>query len=150
LEGEHRLRDGVRTTLRLPGETLHVLEESARPILRTPPFRGIRRRLNARRAWWRTHRERWIALGREEEKRGRYLAREPIQDEFDELVDFLANNPAILEIVQRQGAGLANTTVGEVRRRGMSADDWAEHLADAWRRRSSNNQPQPQAQPPTP
>lgn len=73
--------------------------------------------------------DRWIELGREEERRSRLLTKTAGRMTFEASIHQVAINPEIQELVQQQGIGLANEVVKEVRERAVSADTLFERLA---------------------
>jgi hypothetical protein len=65
---------------------------------------------------------RWIVLGRAEEQRSRALARAALRDIMEDVIDYLAGEPAIQELIRAQSTSLASDALGEVRERTVSAD----------------------------
>ena len=88
---------------------------------------------------------RWMQLGRREEQRGRALARQATGSSIDELLEYLAHNPAIRELIEQQGVSVAGTAVDEVRERMVSADAWVERLARGMLRRPARETEAPPA-----
>ncbi len=73
--------------------------------------------------------DRWIELGREEERRSRLLTKTAGRMTFETSIHQVAINPEVQALVQQQGIGLANEVVKEVRERAVSADTLVERLA---------------------
>jgi hypothetical protein len=79
--------------------------------------------------------ERWISLGKEEEKHSRLLAEIAFDKTVDTYIEYLTNNPEVKELVQSQSTGLATEVIEEVRERTVSADTFLEGLARSLLRR---------------
>jgi hypothetical protein len=107
------------------------------------PVRRLRRRFDALLDRWQDDLDRWIHIGRQEELRGRLLARQATASTLDELLDYLAHHPAIKTLIEQQAAGMTESAVGEARSRAASADDWVERLAHSLLRRSPADRVQP-------
>ncbi len=73
--------------------------------------------------------DRWIELGREEERHSRLLTKTAGRMTFETSIHQVAINPEVQALVQQQGIGLANEVVKEVRERAVSADTLFERLA---------------------
>ena len=73
--------------------------------------------------------ERWIRIGRLEERHGRALARIATSDLVAELFDRLAGHPALTDLMQQQSLGLAGGVIRNVRQAATGADERLEHLA---------------------
>ncbi len=69
-----------------------------------------------------------VELGRANEPSSRRLARHAFLEVVDDLIDFLAENDELANLVQKKSVGLATEAVDEVRSRGVSADAIAENL----------------------
>lgn len=79
--------------------------------------------------------ERWIRIGRLEERDGRRIAALGTEDLVREVVDVISKNPtiknSISDLVQQQSLDLAGEVVDDVRQSSISADDRIE--AFIWR-----------------
>ncbi len=47
----------------------------------------------------------------------------------DEMLDYMARNPEVRQMIEQQASGMADVAVGEVRGRAQTADLWIERLA---------------------
>ena len=140
-------RFGVDAARRLSRPFARLLFVDVPAILRLTPAEPLIARVDARVARQRATLDRWIKVGREEERRGRLLARLAGSSTMDELLDELAHNPALRELIEQQSAEVAGTAVDEVRERTLSADIWLEKLVHSMLRRSARQSaPQPAAQ----
>ena len=89
---------------------------------------------------------RWVERGRVEEPQGRLMAREALIKTIDEVINQLAENPEIRELVTTQSVGMAGEMVDGVRSRTVTADTLLERVA----RGLLNRPPREQLPPPTP
>lgn len=72
--------------------------------------------------------DRWVYLGRSQNVQSKAVAGQVADDTIDIIIDHLAENEEIRELVQSQSAGLASEIMEELRERGVSADNFLEHL----------------------
>jgi hypothetical protein len=72
---------------------------------------------------------RWAERGWVEEQHGRRMARQASVSVVDELLDYMARNPEVRELIEQQATSMAGVAVGEVRGRSETADLWIERLA---------------------
>jgi hypothetical protein len=100
-----------------------------RPLHRSRILAALRQRYLGFQARGEDEVKRWIALGRQEELRGRDLARLALKRTVDQNIAYLAHNPEVEQLVETQSSGLANEVVEEVRERTVSADTFLEGLA---------------------
>lgn len=77
----------------------------------------------------------WVALGQAEEQQGRRMARQAAISVIDELLDYMAQNPEVRQLIEQQGMSMADTAVDEVRGRTAAADMWIERFARSLLRR---------------
>ncbi|HEY1389133.1 MAG TPA: hypothetical protein VGF38_11365 [Ktedonobacterales bacterium] len=73
--------------------------------------------------------DRWADRGRMEEQQSRDMAQEAVVSVIDELLDYMARNPEVRELIEQQGMSMAETAVDEVRERTATADLWIERVA---------------------
>lgn len=85
--------------------------------------------------------DRWTARGWLEEQRGRRMAEHAAVSLLDELLDYMAHNPEVRELIEQQSASMAGSAVDEVRGRTAAADQWIERLAHNVLRRSTGEKP---------
>ena len=79
--------------------------------------------------------ERWVEIGHEEDPHNQLLAKNIFIGIVDSVIEYLAANPEVQELVQTQSTTLATEMVEEVRERTVSADTFMEGLARAMLRR---------------
>ena len=92
--------------------------------------------------------DRWADRGRMEEQQSRDMAQEAVVSVIDELLDYMARNPEVRELIEQQGLSMAETAVDEVRERTATADMWIERIARGLLHRpASENPAQPAAIP---
>jgi hypothetical protein len=78
---------------------------------------------------------RWIALGRAEDRRSQEMAKVAFDDTNDMYLGYMATNPEVQDLITLQSTGMANEIVEEVRERTVSADMLLEALARSLLRR---------------
>jgi hypothetical protein len=83
----------------------------------------------------------WIARGRTEARHSRALARAALYEIVHDVIDALAHEPAIQNLVQSQGTTLAGEVLGEVRERTVSADIYVDSLTRRLFRRARSRPP---------
>jgi len=92
--------------------------------------------------------DRWADRGRMEEQQSRDMTQEAVVSVIDELLDYMAQNPEVRELIEQQGMSMAETAVDEVRERSATADMWIERVARGLLHRpASENTAQPAAIP---
>jgi hypothetical protein len=92
--------------------------------------------------------DRWADRGRMEEQQSRDMTQEAVVSVIDELLDYMARNPEVRELIEQQGLSMAETAVDEVRERTATADMWIERVARGLLHRpASENPAQPAAIP---
>jgi hypothetical protein len=139
-------RYGVDAARRLSRPFARLLLVDVPAILRMTPAEPLIARVDTRVARQRATLDRWVRVGRQEERRGRLLSRRAVSSTMDELLDELAHNPELRELIEQQSAEVAGTAVDEVRERTLSADLWLEKLVHSMLRRSARERaPQPTA-----
>jgi hypothetical protein len=100
--------------------------------LPTGPMRGPTDKVAAQ---WRATLDRWAARGRIEERQGRIVARQAAASVMDEVLQHMAHDPEVQELIRQQGVGLATTAMETVRERSQSADVWVERMVHGFFRR---------------
>jgi len=73
--------------------------------------------------------DRWAYRGRMEEQQSRDMAQEAVVSVIDEVLDYMARNPEVRQLIEQQGMSMADSAVGEVRERTATADMWIERIA---------------------
>jgi hypothetical protein len=73
--------------------------------------------------------DRWADRGRMEEQQSRDMAQEAVVSVIDEVLDYMARNPEVRQLIEQQGMSMADSAVGEVRERTATADMWIERIA---------------------
>ncbi len=84
--------------------------------------------------------DRWSARGWVEEQHGRRMARLATVSVMDELLDYMARNPQVRQLIEKQATGMAGTAVEEVQGRTAQADMWVERIAHGLLHRPMNNE----------
>jgi hypothetical protein len=141
-EGEEQLEKGLALTKRVGRFTGKIINPLIRPITKIPnPAQKSLDRLAAR---GQSEIDRWVSRGREEEYRSRQLAQDAASTTLDESITYMAQNPALEELVQQQSVSFANQILELIRGNAVSADYFFEGLVRyALRRRPRYLLPEP-------
>ena len=83
----------------------------------------------------------WIARGRIEARHSRALARAALTEIVHDVIDALAEEPAIQNLIQSQSTTLAGEVLDEVRERTVSADIYVDSLSRRFFRRARRSPP---------
>lgn len=89
--------------------------------------------------------DRWADRGRMEEQQSRSMAQEAVVSVIDELLDYMARNPEVRQLIEQQSMSMAETAVDEVRERTATADMWIERIARSLLHRPASENPAPSA-----
>lgn len=79
----------------------------------------------------------WLLEGYDAERHGRTVARYALHTSMEEVLESLARNPQVRELIEQQSAGVAGEAIDEVRTRAASADAWVEQFTRALLRRDA-------------
>ena len=125
-EGEEQLEKGLALTKRIGSFAGRIIDPFVRPITKIPnPAASRFDRLVQR---GQSEVDSWISRGREEEFRSRQMAQEAATSTVDESITYMAQNPALEELVQTQSVSLAKQILELVRSDAVSADYFFEGL----------------------
>jgi hypothetical protein len=83
----------------------------------------------------------WLLEGYDAERHGRTLARLALHASIEEVLESLARNPQVRELIEQQSAGVAGEAIDEVRTRAASADAWVEQFTRTLLRRDAPLRP---------
>lgn len=119
-EGEEQLEKGLALTKRIGRFTGKIINPLIRPITKFPgPAQHSLDRLAMR---GQSEVDRLVLRGREEAYQSRQLVQEAATNTVDESITYMAQNPALGELVQQQSVSLANQILELVRADAVSAD----------------------------
>lgn len=145
-ESQERLETGLTTFEQIDQELGNMLSPLLNILQKSWTLAPARERFDALVTRGEAEVARWVERGREEEARSRLLTQTAGQLTFESSVHQIAINPEVQELVQKQGTGLANEVIEEVRERAVSADTLMERLARSLLRRTPREQlPEPPA-----
>lgn len=88
--------------------------------------------------------DRWAERGKREAEQGSRMARLASSGVVDELLDYMARNPEVRQMIEQQASGMADVAVSEVRGRTQTADLWIERLAHRALRRPTGGEAPPE------
>jgi hypothetical protein len=140
-ESEETGRALFKKLLKVPGGLAKTAVGPTKSIANSRFTGPLRRRLDRMADRGESQLLRWIERGHAEEPLSRNLARLGIQEITDEIINQLAQNEEVKELVQEQSKGLASEAVGQVRERTFSADTLVERIARAVTRRTPRLEP---------
>lgn len=106
------------------------VDRLAHPVYSSRLFSPIRSRVDKLAQRGQNVVDRWVEVGRKEEKRSRDLANQVLTEQVDNSIQYLTSNPEVQELVQSQSVGLIGEIVEETRERTVSAD----YFIEAWAR----------------
>ena len=144
-ESQAQVRGGVSRIGRLVNASSRIFLKSVRPMTQSKAMQPVTSRYDKLVQRGEATVDRWIARGRSEEPRSRLIARQGLGRTIDEVINHLAENPEIRDMVAQQSAGIAEEMVDGVRSRTVAADTILERLA----RGILNRPPREQLPPPT-
>lgn len=145
-EAEDQARSGLGTLERASDRALGVLARTLRPVTDSRLARPVRRRVDAAIVRGESEVRRWARVGRLEETHGRAMARQVVSGTADELIEHLAQNPEVRDLVQEQSMGVAAEVMDEMREQTVTADTLAERLVRNLLRRTPREElPEPPA-----
>lgn len=125
-EGEDQLEKGLALANQAIGFAGRVVSPLIRPISKIPnpaakPFDQLAQR-------GQVEVDRWVSRGREEEYRSRQLVQDAATTTVDESITYMAQNPALGELVQQQSVSFARQILELVRAISVSTDYFFEDL----------------------
>ncbi|AKF11075.1 hypothetical protein DB32_008224 [Sandaracinus amylolyticus] len=103
-----------------------------RPFARSAIARRVAGRVDVLRATWRDEMTLAERVGRDEEARGRDLARVGLRELSDRVFDRLATNPDVQALVATQSASVTSTALDELRAAVAEADDSVSAAFQRW------------------
>ena len=125
-ESEDQLEKGLETTKRVGSFAGKVLNPIIKPFAKIPnPANKPYNRLVQR---GESEVDRWVKRGQEESTRSRQLAQDAATNTVDESISYMAQNPALEELIAQQSVGLARQILELVRSNAVSADYFFEGL----------------------
>jgi hypothetical protein len=131
----------IQTTMQQPGELARVLNHlTTVPVVRLLA-KPVKQALDSTNHSLEDELERWIRIGRLEERQGRAIARIATSELVDEVLNQLSDNPALTDLMQQQSVGLAGSVIRDVRQTATSADDRIEQMARRLLRSPTHNTP---------
>jgi hypothetical protein len=146
LEAETRVGETVESLRRTADEMATWFGRGFDDIFQHWPFKLLRPRLILLRHDFEMTILEWATQGRREEEQSRLMARQATASLVDELLAYLAKNPELRELIEQQGAGLAETAVEGVRERTAAADAVVERLVQHMLRRRPDGASVPPAE----
>jgi hypothetical protein len=138
-ETETRIRQRIPAVLerfaRLSEEAEYQYVTAVEPALSQTPLDPVLMRLDEMLFQAGVAVDRWTARGWLEEQQSRGIARQAAVSVVDELLDYMARNPEVRDLILQQGTSMAGEAMGEVRERTASADMWIERFTRSLLRR---------------
>ena len=103
-----------------------LLESVVSPIYSSRLISPLRNRIDHLAQRGQSEVDRWIEVGRKEERLGRELASTALSEQVDHSIEYLTSNDEVQELVQSHSVGLIGEIVEETRERTVSADNYLE------------------------
>lgn len=143
-----RIEDDLQNWLQAPGRAVQGMIDTAddlanNPLLR-PLIQPVKERAETLSQQVNDEVERWIAIGQDEEAHSRAVARIAVPEVINEIINHLADNPELQDLVQQQSVGLAGEAIDSVREVTVTADAVLERIVRGLLRRK----PRPELPPP--
>lgn len=145
-ETQDQVRTGASRMGRLIDASARRFLRTTRPLTDNAIMQPFHRRYEELVTQGETAVNRWIERGQAEEPHSRLLAREAVRLTVDNVIQQLAENPEVKDLVTQQTAGIADDIVDGVRGRTVTADMVLEQLVRGLLRRP----PRGQLPPPSP
>ena len=125
---ERRMRRGVSSAGSMLTTIAGAAATVARPITNSRLMAPARRRAATLSDQVVDELVRLIQIGRQEENLGRRASNDVADDIMDQILAYMAENPAIAELVRQQGRGMTAQLLGVVRERTATGDNSVEGL----------------------
>ncbi len=119
---------GISLASKLTANTLNIAHRMSRPFANNSLTRPVQSRIDRLALRGQARVEEWVRFGREAEPHSRALANKTYHELVDELINQMAENPEIQELITQQSLSLAGEVRDEVRERTVTADNVMENL----------------------
>ena len=129
-DSQEALRKGADLIDKMSRRTASVIDRFTGPVYGSRIFSPFRNSLDKLAQRGQAEVDRWIDIGRKEEKRSRELTYTALSEQVDNSIQYLTSNSEVQELVQSQSVGLIGEIVEETRERTLSAD----YYIEAWAR----------------
>lgn len=138
------LKDKVELGLENLGKTAvtvsQTISQKSQPVTKSRFYQPIQKKYDELVAYGEAKLNPLVERGRREDPVARALAREALGESIDEVIEFLAENEEITELIQQQSLGMANEVVEDVRTRTVTADNVMERFARNFLRKSQREE----------
>lgn len=139
-ETHDQVRKGTSHLGRFANASARAFLRTARPVTSSRALQPLHHQYDEWVAKGETAVNQWIERGRAEEPQSRLIARAALGRTIDEVIELLAENPEVRELIQSQGTTMAGEMVDGVRARTVTADYMLERLARGLLRRPPREQ----------
>ncbi len=127
-EGEENLEKGFSAAKQVGNFALKITNPIFRPIQKLGIINPTQKSVNHLVDRGQSEIDRWVERGREEEIYSRELAQQATTSTVDQSINYMAQNPALEELIQQQSVSLANQILAQVRAISVSGDYFFEGL----------------------
>lgn len=131
-EAESRMRRSVTRAVgrmtRAADDADHLYTRVTRSM-RGTPLDPVGARLDRARWRVRTLMDSWTERGIEEEQLGRRMAERAAASMIDELLDYMARDPALRQLMEHESMGIVEDAAQDVRQHVVATDLWLERFA---------------------
>ncbi len=126
------LKDKVEAGLENLGKTANnfsqTVSQKSQPVTKSRFYQPVQKKYDELVAYGEAKLNMLVERGRREEPAARALAREALGESINEMIEFLAENEEITEMIQQQSMGMANEVVEDMRTRTVTADNVMERV----------------------
>jgi DNA-binding protein H-NS len=117
-----------------------TVSQKSQPVTKSRFYQPIQKKYDELVAFGEAKLNPLVERGRREDPVARALAREALGESIDEVIEFLAENEEITELIQQQSLGMANEVVEDVRTRTVTADNVMERITRNLLRKSQREE----------
>jgi hypothetical protein len=140
---------GIENLNKTANNVSQIVSTKSQPITKSRFYQPIQKKYEELVAYGESKINPLVERGRREDPAARALAREALGESIDEVIEFLADNEEITELIQQQSLGMANEVVEDVRTRTVTADNVMERFTRNFLRRPQREElppPSPEVQ----
>ncbi|MBE2224048.1 MAG: hypothetical protein IAF02_21090 [Anaerolineae bacterium] len=131
---------GLENLNKTANNVSQTVSKKTQPVTKSRFYQPIQKKYDELVAYGESKINPLVERGRREDPAARALAREALGESIDEVIEFLADNEEITELIQQQSLGMANEVVEDVRTRTVTADNVMERFARNFLRKSQREE----------
>ena len=139
-EAQDAIREGAKALSRAEKKIYHRADPIIKPITSSRLLSPARKRFDRFVDRGQREVDRCVRIGRQEESHSKALTMVAITESVDDVIEDLADNPEIQQLIQTQTTGLVEEIVEEVRERTVSSDIFFEGIVRSVFRKKPRSQ----------